>query len=319
MSRRVARPSWRGDHGLDRVGEGRVGRDEDRRRVRAVLGLGDEVGRHVRGIRRRCRQDHPLGRSGREVDADVAADLDLGRGDPRVARPDDPVDGLEARLGQAVRERPDGLGAAGDHEGVDLEQAGRAEQDRVRATVATGRRGDDDPADTGDLCRHDGHHERGWVRGGAAGDVGADPGERRPAALDLDAGRDGRPARDRPLGLGEAADVGDRLVERPTDVGLEPVAGVAQARPESRTRRPSARPPPTAAFASRTAASPRARTSSRMARTVARTSGSGTAPRRMSAACAERAAGSRPRPPRGRAGGAGRPPDLDRRRTGRPR
>ena len=40
--------------------------------------------------------------------------------------------GLEAGVGQAERERADRLGAAGDDERVDLEQAGRAEQDRVR-------------------------------------------------------------------------------------------------------------------------------------------------------------------------------------------
>ena len=46
--------------------------------------------------------------------------------------PDDPVDGLEAGVGQAERERADRLGATGDDEGVDLEQARGAEQDRVR-------------------------------------------------------------------------------------------------------------------------------------------------------------------------------------------
>ena len=84
-------------------------------------------------------EDHPLRRAGREVDADLAADLDLGGGDPGIARPDDPVDRREARVGQPERERADRLGAAGDDEGVDLEQPGRAEQDRVRPAIA-GRR-----------------------------------------------------------------------------------------------------------------------------------------------------------------------------------
>ena len=114
------------DGGLDGVGEGRVGGDQDRRRIRAVLGLGDEVGGDASGIGRRRGEDHPLRRPGREVDADLAADLDLGGGDPGVARPDDPVDRREARVGQAERERADRLGAAGDDEGVDLEQPGRA-------------------------------------------------------------------------------------------------------------------------------------------------------------------------------------------------
>ena len=47
--------------------------------------------------------------------------------------PDDPVDGRRGRLGQAVGEGADRLGAAGDDERLDLEQAGGAEQDRVDA------------------------------------------------------------------------------------------------------------------------------------------------------------------------------------------
>ena len=71
--------------------------------------------------------DGPAGRS----IADLAADLDLGRGDPGVAWADDPIDGCEARVGQPVGERADRLGTTGDDEGVDVEQPGRPEQDRV--------------------------------------------------------------------------------------------------------------------------------------------------------------------------------------------
>ena len=105
---------------------------------------------------------------GRQVDADLAADLDLGRGDPGVARADDAVDGFDAGLGQAVGEGTDRLRAAGDDEGIDLEQAGRAEEDRVEGAVAAGRRGDDDPLDARDLCRDDGHDERRRVGGRTA-------------------------------------------------------------------------------------------------------------------------------------------------------
>ena len=65
------------------------------------------------------------------------ADLDLRGRDPGVAGSDDPVDRGEPGVGQAVRERADRLGAAGDDERVDLEQAGRAEQDRVVRAVAS--------------------------------------------------------------------------------------------------------------------------------------------------------------------------------------
>ena len=137
------------DGGLDRIGKGRVGGDQDRRRVRAVLGLGDEVGGDASGIGRRRGEDHALRRPGREIDADLAGDLDLGGGDPGIARPDDPVDRLEARVGQPERERTDRLGATGDDEGVDLEQArprrGGRDPSGRRGRRATRRRPDRRP------------------------------------------------------------------------------------------------------------------------------------------------------------------------------
>ena len=121
-----------GDGRLDRVGEGGVRRDQDRRRIGAVLGLGDEVGGDTRrasagGAARTIPSDGPAG----QVDADLAADLDLGRGHPRVARTDDPIDGFDAGVRQPVGEGTDRLRPAGDDEGIDLEEAGGAEQDRV--------------------------------------------------------------------------------------------------------------------------------------------------------------------------------------------
>ena len=138
-------------------------------------------------IRGRGGEDEALRRAGRQVDADLAADLDLGRRDPGVARADDPVDRLDAGIRQAVGEGADGLGAAGHDERVDAEQAGRPEQDRMDPAVAIGRRGHDDPPDTGDPGRHDGHDQRARVRRRATGHVRADAVERRPAALELDA------------------------------------------------------------------------------------------------------------------------------------
>ena len=49
--------------------------------------------------------------------------------------------GSRPASGQAVRERADRLGATGDDERVDLEEAGRAEEDRVDAR-RRGRPGD---------------------------------------------------------------------------------------------------------------------------------------------------------------------------------
>ena len=85
------------------------------------------------GSARRVGEDHDLGRTGGQVDADLAEDLELGGGHPGVARPDDPVDRRDAGVGQPVGERPDRLGAAGDDELVDPDEAGGAGEDRVDA------------------------------------------------------------------------------------------------------------------------------------------------------------------------------------------
>ena len=138
--RRPLEPREEGrDLGLDRVGERGVGRDEQGRGVRAVLGLGDEIGGDERRVGGGVGEDHPLRRAGGQVDADERADLDLGGGDPRVARTDDPVDRLQARVGQAERERADRLGAARDEQRVDAEQPGGAGDDRVDPAVRTRR------------------------------------------------------------------------------------------------------------------------------------------------------------------------------------
>ena len=189
-----------GDLRLDGVREGGIRRDEDGRRVGAVLGLGDQVRGHAAGIGRRRGEDHPLRRAGGQVDADIAADLDLRGRDPGVARADDAVHRRDPGLGQAVGQGADGLGATGHDERVDLEQAGRPEEDRVRRPVAVGRRGDHDALDAGDPCRDDGHHQGRRVRGGPARDIGADRGQRGPAAFDLDAGDHRRRASTRAAG-----------------------------------------------------------------------------------------------------------------------
>ena len=176
MSRRGAVDQQLADLGLHGLGERGVGRDQDRGRVGAVLGLGDEVRGHATGVGRRRGEDHALGRPGRQVDADLARDLDLRGRDPGVARADDPVDRREPRVREPVRQRADRLGAAGDDERIDLEQPGRAEQHRVVAAIPVRGRRDDDPLDPGDAGRHDGHDQRRGVRRGAARDVRPDRG-----------------------------------------------------------------------------------------------------------------------------------------------
>ena len=198
---------------FDRLRELRVGRDEDGRGVGAVLGLGQQVQGHAASIGWRRREDEALGWTRRQVDADLAADLDLCRGHPGVARSDDPVDRVQVGIGQAVGEGTDRLGATGDDERFDLEQAGDAEQDGVRDAVAVRGAGDDDAIDPGHARRDDGHDQGARVWRRTTRDVGADAGQRVPAAFDLDPGRDLRAGRGRSLGLGEAGDMVDGLIE----------------------------------------------------------------------------------------------------------
>ena len=106
---RIVAPLEAGQEGrdlaLDGVRERPARRHEDGRRVRAVLGLRDEVGGDEHGIGAVVGEDHPLGRTGRQVDPDEPRDLELGGRDPGVARSDDPVDGGERRDGVREPER----------------------------------------------------------------------------------------------------------------------------------------------------------------------------------------------------------------------
>jgi hypothetical protein len=197
-----------------------------------VLGLGDEIRSDEDGIGGVVGEDHALGRAGRQVDADEAGDLELGRRHPGVARSDDPIDGREGRcrVWQPEGESADGLGAARNEQGIDLEQAGGAEEDRIEHAIAVRGRCDDHLRDPGDAGRHDGHDQRRWIRGRAAGDVTADPVEGQPAPFDLDPGGDRGGGRDRSLPGGERGDVLDRLIEGAAGGGVEPVARRAQLR-----------------------------------------------------------------------------------------
>ena len=149
------------DLALDRVGQSTAGRDQDRRRVCTVLGLGDQVRGDEDRIGRIVGKDHPLRWAGRQVDPDESGDLQLGGGHPGVARPDDPVDGGQPRLGigQTEGEGADRLGAAGNEQGIDLQQAGNPEQDRVNDAGGGGGRRDHDLGDSGNPGGDDGHDQ----------------------------------------------------------------------------------------------------------------------------------------------------------------
>ena len=75
----------------------------------------------------RVGHDHHFGRSGGQVDAALAEDLELGRGHPRVAGTHDAVDRLHAGLGQPIRHGADRLRTAGHDERVHAHEPRRAE------------------------------------------------------------------------------------------------------------------------------------------------------------------------------------------------
>ena len=187
---------------------------------------------------------------------------------------------------EPVGEGADRLGAAGHDERVDLEEAGGARagpgwsRRRRSAGEATTTR-----ADARDLRRHDGHDQR------RRDTVPSHPGRSAPTRSIGDHRRSisipgaiGRGGRRRSLGLGEARG-------RWRSPGRGPGGSVATGRSRaarrsagSRTSRPSGRPPPNASLAARTAASPPSRTAARVRLAASRIAGSGTAPRRTSAA-----------------------------------
>ncbi len=104
-----------------------------------MLRLRHEVGRDEHGIGAFVGEDHALRRSGGEIDADEARDLDLGGGHPGVAGADDPVDrgegGLRRGGRQPVRESPDRLCPPGNEQQIDLEQPSRTQENGINRAV----------------------------------------------------------------------------------------------------------------------------------------------------------------------------------------
>ena len=91
----------------------------------------------------------------------IAADLDLGGGDPGVARADDPVDRLDARVA-AARTRARRSPGRRPRRAARRRRAGRRRRATTGSTAPSGPAGrrDDDLVDAGDAGRDDGHHER---------------------------------------------------------------------------------------------------------------------------------------------------------------
>jgi hypothetical protein len=195
------------------------------------------------GIRGGVGHDHHFRRSGGQVDAALAEDLELGRGHPGVAGPDDPIDRLDAGLGQPVGQRADRLRAAGDDELVHSDEAGGAEQRLVEAALRVRGRGDDDRAPRRRPWPGRRPSAASWVGRGAARGVDADTGQRHPAPLDLHARHDRRGAR-----LGSSVSAKRRMFSiicsRPARMRGGSASRAASISARVTSSEPSARPPP---------------------------------------------------------------------------
>ena len=138
----LGQPVQGAGHGVDHLG---VVAGEDRRRVGAVLGLGEQVERH-RDRGRRCASamiSTSLG-PGDAVDADRADHLALGLLHPGAAGAHDHGHGRDR--GRPVGEGRDRRRAAGGVHLVDAEQAGGGQHERRRPAVGPGRAHRHDPA-----------------------------------------------------------------------------------------------------------------------------------------------------------------------------
>lgn len=95
-------------------------RDQDRRRVRPVLRLAQEIRRYCERIRCVVRHDQHLCRAGEEIDADGAEELALGLGHERVSGPGDEVHfgdaGGPERHGRDGLHAPENVDAVGARE-----------------------------------------------------------------------------------------------------------------------------------------------------------------------------------------------------------
>jgi hypothetical protein len=225
-TREVAEP------GLDRPRQLDRRRHQDRGRERVVLGLADEVERHVSRVRGVVGEDRDLRGAGLGVDAHGPADEPLRGRDEDVPRAGDDVDGLAQRLavlgltaGRPVGEHPDGLATAGGVDLVDAEQCACREDRRVRqpTVVRLGRGGDGQAGDTGLLRGDDVHDDGRGVDRATARHVEADPPDGDPPLFHDGTGRDRRRVLGGDLVGVDRAHAPDRLGEARPHGGVEGV------------------------------------------------------------------------------------------------
>ena len=161
------------DCGDDGVGKRCIRGHEDGDRIRPVLGLADQVGRHHRRVGGGIGELECLAGPGREVDPNDAEHGELGGRDPGVPRTDDLVD-CRDRLG-SVRQGTNRLSPADRIDLGDAEHVRRSEQRVGQLALGSGGAGNDDLGHAGNLSRDDAHQERRRIGGQSTGGVDPNP------------------------------------------------------------------------------------------------------------------------------------------------
>ena len=184
-----------------------------------MLGLRQEIARHMGGIGRRIGQDDNFRRPRDHVDSDAPEHPPLGGRHIGVAGADD-LRHRRDRLG-AVGERRDGLRAPDPINLVDPGEFRRHKHQRVEQAIRRRHHHDDALA-----ARHLGgngiHQNGGRIGGGAAGNVEPDRTDRRPAPAEFDAERIGPELVGRLLPLVERQDAVAREAQGAAGLGGHP-------------------------------------------------------------------------------------------------
>ena len=127
----------KGDLGSDRLGQRRIGGDQNGSGQRVVLGLGQQISSHL-GRHSALVGDHQhLAGTRQGIDAHLAIDGLLGQGHIQVSGAADHIHfrhafGAESHGGH-------GLGASDPHHGADAGEVGCGEHHRVHMTIGSGR------------------------------------------------------------------------------------------------------------------------------------------------------------------------------------
>jgi len=184
-----------------------------------MLGLGEQVQRQRPRVGILPEDDQQLARAGEAVNSDAVAQLALGLLDPRASGSHDHIDRID-RL-RAQRERGDRVSAAEPVDLVDPAEHRRGENHRMGVAVRSRRADDHDLADACSTCRGGAHHDGAGVRRTPTGRVDGSAANGYLAQAHTVALRQLHVTVLGESGARHGVDVGDRDLQRPTQVGAQ--------------------------------------------------------------------------------------------------